>query len=385
MCQGPLVVDYSLVDGPPGDLLPVAAARLIPLGQGRTPLVKYGGRPTAWLKLEGQNPTGSHKDRFHSLSIAIARELGYRAVVTASTGNHGAACAAYAARTGLRCLVMLHPDSPAALRTQIRSAGGDIAVVPGHETGLLGELVDAGWYPSTSADPALAGRANPYGQEAYKAIAHEIVASLGGQPPACVAVPAASGDSLYGVWRGFRDIHERNDLAMPVILACQPAWTAPLVTSWDGARPAAPGYRPLALSASDPQTGRHARLALDTDGVAVPVPEGDLIAALRDLSTEGFSVEPASALALAGLRLALAAGLVGAAGPAVCVLTSSGLNWTRDLDAAWGGVPEVLDSPATVLGRAGLASVTASAAADGAASDGDKTPDGPGQPSRAGS
>lgn len=184
-CRGPLVVDYSLVDGPPGDLLPVAAARLVPLGQGRTPLVRYAHRRATWRKLEGQNPTGSHKDRFHALSIAIARELGYRAVVTASTGNHGAACAAYAARAGLRCLVMLHPDSPAALRSQIRCAGGEIAVVPGHETGLLGDLVDAGWYPSTSADPALAGRANPSGQEAYKAIAHEIVpASAGSRPRA---------------------------------------------------------------------------------------------------------------------------------------------------------------------------------------------------------
>lgn len=150
---------------------------------------------------------------------------------------------------------------------------------------------------------------------------------------------------------------------MPVILACQPAWTAPLVTSWDGARPAAPGYRPLALSASDPQTGRHARLALDQDGVAITVPEADLMTALRELSAEGFLVEPASALALAGLKLALAEGLADATGPAVCVLTSSGLNWTRDLAAAWGGVPHVLDSPAAVLSHAGLSYVAASAAA----------------------
>lgn len=403
-CQGPLVVDYSLVEGPPDDLLPVPADCTVRLGQGSTPLVRYAGSPAAWLKLEGQNPTGSHKDRFHALSIAIARELGYRAVVTSSTGNHGAACAAYAARAGLRCLVMLHPDSPAALRSQIRCAGGDVAVVPGQETGLLRELVEAGWYPSTSADPALAGRANPYGQEAYKAIAHEIVTGLGGQPPACVAVPAASGDTLYGVWRGFRDLHERRHLAMPVILACQPAWTAPLVTSMDGARPAAPGYPALALSAADPQAGRHARLALEQDGVAIGVPERDLVAALHDLSAAGFPVEPASALALGGLRLARAQGLADAAGPAVCVLTSSGLNWTRDLDAAWGGVPQVLSSPAAVLRHAGLNRVVASAAtiaasaaatvggADGTGSDGDgaasagrKVPGAPGRSSRAGS
>jgi threonine synthase len=184
-----------------------------------------------------------------------------------------------------------------------------------------------------------------------------------------------------------RDLHERSGLAMPVILACQPAWTAPLVTSWDGAQPAAPGYRPLALSASDPQTGRHARLALDQDGVAIPVPERDLVTALRDLSAEGFSVEPASALTLAGLKLALADGLADAGGPAVCVLTSSGLNWTRDLDAAWGSVPRVLDNPAAVLGHAGLTAVAASAAASvsRSAAAGDEISEAPGQPSRAGS
>jgi threonine synthase len=273
---------------------------------------------------------------------------------------------------------MLHQDSPAALRTQIRCAGGDIAVVPGHEADLLGNLVDAGWYPSTSADPALAGRANPYGQEAYKAIAHEIVAGLGGQPPASVAVPAASGDTLYGIWRGFRDLHERSYIPMPVILACQPAWTAPLVTNWDGARSAAPGYQALALSASDPQTGRHARLALEQDGVAIPVPERDLVAALRELSEEGFVVEPASALALAGLKLALAEGLADAAGSAVCLLTSSGLNWTRDLDAAWGGVPRVLDRPGAVLGHAGLNHVVANAAAIAASATAAGTVGGPG-------
>jgi threonine synthase len=334
---------------------------LVRLGQGRTPLIKYSDSPPLWLKLEGQNPTGSHKDRFHALSIAIARDLGYRAVVTSSTGNHGAACAAYAARAGLRCLVLLHPDSPPALRSQIRCAGGVIAIVPGRESELIRELVDDGWYPSTSADPALAGRANPYGQEAYKAIAHEIVADLDGQPPASVAVPAASGDTLYGIWRGFRDMNERGGLPMPTIVACQPAWTAPLVSALASQPRVAPSYRALALSASDPHAGRHA-LAVLNDGPAVPVQEPDLLAALHKLSASGFSVEPASALTLAGLEAARAAGVVDRTGPAVCVVTSSGLNWSRDLDVAWGGPPYILNSADGVLIHAGRPEASANPA-----------------------
>ncbi len=356
------MADYSLVDGAASTLFPVPAGRLISLGEGQTPLVRYQSEPAVWLKLEGQNPTGSHKDRFHSLTIAIARELGYRAVVTSSTGNHGAACAAYAARAGLSCLVMLHPDSPAALHTQIRTAGADIAVVPGQEPALIRELVAAGWYPSTSADPLLAGNANPYGQEAYKAIAHEIVASLGGQSPAYVAVPAASGDTLYGIWRGFRDLHERGRLAMPLILACQPAWTAPLAVGADGGRAPAPSYPALALSASDRQSGRHAEAVLARDGITIPVSEGGLTAALHELCGAGFCVEPSSALALAGLKSAQAEGLAGRAGSAVCVMTSSGLNWTRDLNAAWDRFPDVLESPAAVRSHAAPASEMAAEA-----------------------
>jgi threonine synthase len=121
--------------------------------------------------------------------------------------------------------------------------------------------------------------------------------------------------------------------------------------------------------------------------VAIGVPERELLAAVHELSAAGFSVEPASALAFAGLKLAQADGLADAAGPAVCVLTSSGLNWTRDLDAVWGGVPRMLDSPAAVLIHARLAPVGPSAAAeaDGAGPAAADNAHASEQPSRAGS
>jgi threonine synthase len=319
--------------------LPIDPTAKISLGEGGTPLLRTpdDGAPT-WLKVEGQNPTGSHKDRFHAVAAAIARNLGAPAVVTSSTGNHGAASAAYAARAGLGCLVLLHPDSPPALRTQLRAYGAHMGIVPGHVQAMVAALVDLGWYPSTGADPALAGRGNPYGQEGYKAIAHEIVAELG-RVPAIVAVPAASGDTVFGVQRGFRELHEVLGLPMPIVLACQPAGAAPLVLTAARAATApqvVENPRSAALSARDPRSGWHASLALRDGGIPIAVPEEAITEELARLGAMGFFVEPASTLGLAGARIARERGLVDPDAETAVVLTSSGLNWTAHVDPLLG-------------------------------------------------
>jgi threonine synthase len=348
-CGGPLVVGYE-----PGadELLPVAAERLLELGQGATPLVaapELGD--SVWLKLEGQNPTGSHKDRFHAVSLAIARDLGYRSVVVSSTGNHGAACAAFAARAGLSCLVCLHPEAPPALHTQVAAYGARIAVVPGEVQELIAALVDRGWYPSTGADPSLAGRGNPYGQEGYKAIADEIVDALG-EPPEVVSLPASSGDTLYGVWQGLKEHAARSDQRVPTVLACQPEGAAPLVLTAErdaGEPQTVAEPLSLALSARDPRSGWHASLALQEAGAPVAVSEREIIDAMDRLARAGFFVEPTSALALAGLERARTWGIVDPTATAVVVLSSSGTNWVRDVDLAHGGPPSVSTSADRIL------------------------------------
>lgn len=333
--------------------LPVLPERRVRLGEGGTPLIPSGaaGEGTIWLKLEGQNPTGSHKDRFHAVAAAVARELGAPAVVTSSTGNHGAASAAYAARAGLGCLVLVHPDSPTALHTQLRVYGAHVGCVPGQVQELVARLVEAGWYPSTGADPALAGCGNPYGQEGYRAIAYEIVADLG-RVPAVVAVPAASGDTVYGIRRGFEAIHELLGLPMPRILACQPEGAAPLVLTAN-AGTIEPGIvehaQSAALSARDPRSGWHASLAL-RDELCVDVPEAAIGEELERLGRAGVFVEPASTLGLAGARVARARGLIDADAETAVVLTSSGLNWTAHVDGIL-GEPVVRPAVNAVLGE----------------------------------
>lgn len=346
-CGAPLVTSYSAPSLPAGDPvsavealrthhLPISVDQLVNLGQQATPLVAAGDG--ALLKLEAQNPTGSHKDRFHAVAAAIALGLGHHSVVTASTGNHGLACSAFSAAAGLGSLVLLHPEAPASVATQIASHGAHLAVLPGAIRETVIALVDDGWCPATSADPALAGRANPYGSDGYRAIAYEIVQQVG-HVPAIVAVPAASGDTFYGVWRGFRDMHEILDLPMPRLLACQPAGAAPLaLTESLSASEPQEVADPVsaALSARDPRSGWHATVALRSDGQPIMVPEELLVHTLASLAHRGHSFEPAAALAVAGLNVARSTGACDPDVEAVAIVTSSGANWTEHLQPVFG-------------------------------------------------
>ncbi|MCU1492055.1 MAG: hypothetical protein JWM85_3460 [Acidimicrobiaceae bacterium] len=362
-CGGPLVVSYGKVSLPFGAdglddnirrlgaaLLPLSDP-LIDLGQGSTPLVPLPQvGPRTWAKVEGQNPTGSHKDRFHAVSESIASLLGYTRVVTSSTGNHGLSCAAFAAAAGMRALVCLDPEATSAVRTQLHCYGARIAVVPGAVREIITHLTDSGWYPSTSADPALVGRGNPFGCEGYKQIAYEIVTALG-HAPDVVALPVASGDTYYGIWKGFRELHERLDQQMPLILACQPVGAAPLaLTEREHSESSLTVEDPvsLALSARDARSGWHATHALRSDGKVIEVAEEELISAIRTLGAAGICVEPASALAVAGLEQARRTHPLADDAEVVCVLTSSGLNWAEHLEVALGR-PPVLDTAQALL------------------------------------
>ena len=195
------------------------------------------------------------------------------------------------------------------------------------------------------SNPSLVGRGNPFGCEGYKQIAYEIARRLG-HTPEVVALPVASGDSYFGIWKGFRELHERLGQRMPLMLACQPLGAAPLaLTERHVATEPLEVAEPesLALSAREPRSGWHATHALRLDGRVVEVPEADLAEEIGRLGLLGLCVEPASALASAGLGLARRDGIVDPDAETVCVITSSGLNWTEHLDHAFGR-PSVIES-----------------------------------------
>jgi len=319
-------------------LLPVVDAGRAPLslGEGDTPLLPAEDlAPNVLLKYEGKNPTHSFKDRFQSVAISAAVGLAKTRVVCASTGNHGVAAAAYSAQAGLECVVLTHEEAPAAHVEAIRQFGATPVLVPADvRNELLLTLVNAGWYPSTTFWPLPVS--NPYGVEGYKTIAFEIFEQLGGELAgrAHVFVPVGGGDSLYGIFKGFHQLHELGVLErLPRVYACQPAGAAPLVAAQATAAAEVPHVavdRSVALSIREADTGGHALRGLRTSsGTAVPVTDADIMDAAARLGRLGLSVDPASAASVAGALGCVRDGSVADGGPVVCILTASGARWPQ--------------------------------------------------------
>jgi threonine synthase len=335
-------------DGRPGvwrwhGLLPVleGSRTLISLGEGQTPLlladqpVTPADGPAVWLKYEGKNPTHSFKDRFQSVAISAAAALGVTRIVCQSTGNHGVAAAAYAARAGLQCVVLTHEEVPNAHVEAIRQFGAmPVAVPPAERSRLLHQLVDSGWYPATTHWPFPVS--NPYGIEGYKTIAFEIAEQLGADQAgaAHVFVPVGGGDSIYGIYKGWRELVQLGALdRLPKLYACQPEDAAPLVAAEVQNATEVPRVetqRSPALSIREAETGGHALRALrDSGGHALAVADTEIMDAASRLGRVGLSVDPASAASVAGALAMLESGKLDDGGPIVCILTASGARWPQ--------------------------------------------------------
>jgi threonine synthase len=322
-------------------LLPVleGSRTLVSLGEGQTPLLRADqpltptDGPAVWLKYEGKNPTHSFKDRFQSVAITSAAALGVTRIVCQSTGNHGVAAAAYATRAGLQCVVLTHEEVPTAHVEAIRQFGGmPVAVPPPERSRLLRQLVDAGWYPATTHWPFPVS--NPYGIEGYKTIAFEIAEQLGAAEAAAahVFVPVGGGDSIYGIYKGWRELVQLGTLdRLPRLYACQPEHAAPLVAAEAQNATEVPRVetqRSPALSIREAETGGHALRALhDSGGRALAVSDTEIIDAMSRLGRLGLSVDPASAASVAGALAMLESGKLDDGRPIVCILTASGARW----------------------------------------------------------
>jgi threonine synthase len=317
--------------------LPIASAALTDLGLRATPLIRWRSQPATYLKLESLNPTGSHKDRFHAVTSAIGRLAGANGVVTTSTGNHGVACAAHAARDGLGCIVFATGAYPRALAAQIRAYGGEVVFLePEHRLSRICALTAEGWLPATASDARLSGVGNPYGADGYSAIADEIVGQLGALP-GIVCVPVASGDLFAATARRFRELRDGDRPAL--IVACQPSDASPLAASLSADRPVSiDRHESLARSTSDASSGRLALAAIQDDCALVTVSETAIADATRRLAASGFYAETSSALALAGVEEARARGLADEDTTAVAIITATGRGWNEE-------APELFSSP----------------------------------------
>ncbi len=307
------------------EMLP-AVAGTITIGEGDTPLIpsqrlhRAFSRKVFW-KNEGANPTLSHKDRFQSVAVSVARALGYTGIVGTSTGNHGIAGAAYATVGELKSLMFYPPEMSTAFLHLTSLYGGRAAVSAWERrAALLARVRERpGWCPVDGS--------NPFGLEGYKTIAYEIVRDLG-HAPAIVLIPVGSGKLFTGIARGFRDLVALGLIdQLPRLVACQATGVDVLTRPFEEGKTSIPrreDISTIALSTKEPTADARVLNALrESEGAVVNVEEGAIMNAVRALGREGLAVEPASALSAAAVEALLAQGELDADADAVCILTAS--------------------------------------------------------------
>jgi threonine synthase len=301
------------------DRLPVTAGTpVVSLGEGDTPLIPADhlsglvGRPV-WVKVEGANPTGSFKDRGMTLAVSKAVEEGARAVACASTGNTSAAAAAYAARAGVECIVVLPAGKVAygKLAQAIRHGARVVSVDGSFDDALAAVRGLAG-----SHEVTLVNSINPYRIAGQQTIAWEVLDQFG-EAPAVHALPVGNGGNITAHWMGYRD-----QGAAPKMWGFQAAGAAPLV---HGGSVESPQTIATAIRIGNPASWSGAITARDeSDGLIESVTDEQILEAYDLLAArEGVFVEPASAAGVAGViahrhRLPR--------GPVVITLTGHGLK-----------------------------------------------------------
>src|ERR1700744_632481 len=300
------------------DRLPFAPADpVVSLGEGGTPLVRVPGLSErvgadVWCKLEGLNPTGSFKDRGMTCAVSAAVREGAEAIICASTGNTAASAAAYAARAGLRCAVIVSDGKiPTGQLAQALMQGARVIARNGNfdvALKLVREL-------ASSHPISLVNSVNEFRMEGQKTAAYEIVEALDAELDA-LCIPVGNAGNITAYWRGFSDTDCR-----PRMLGFQAAGAAPLV---QGAPVEQPETVASAIRIGNPARWEDAMNAMTASGGAVnAVTDEQILSAYRMLaSEEGIFCEPASAASVAGL---LAHG-AGDARRVACVLTGNGLK-----------------------------------------------------------
>ena len=307
------------------------------LGEGGTPLLPF---EDVFIKDESRNPTWSHKDRLNRVVVSAAVASGAPGVVVASSGNHGASAAAYAARAGLPAIVLTSADSPPAVQDFVRAYGAKVVSVPPEARWpLLREIVDRlGYHPVSNQTVTHTG--HPFGPEGYKTMAYELFVQLG-RVPAAVFAPTGYAELLFGMWKGFVEL-QLLGLAerAPRMFSCETASGGPHARALATGAPAAI----VELGPSDAYGisgtvgGHRGVLAVrDSGGEAVLVTDEEMRRAQRDLARQGMWQELSGLAGVAGYRRLRR----DFDGPVVCVATSSGF---KDLGVGTERYP-VLENP----------------------------------------
>jgi threonine synthase len=327
--------------------LPVTdATPVITLGEGGTPLLESrAGHPVGLrvlVKYEAANPTGSFKDRGMTVAVSKAVEAGARAVICASTGNTAASAAAYAARAGLPCVLLVPAGGVAAGKmVQARVHGATIiAVQAGFD-----RVLDLARQAAERFGLALVNSVNPHRLAGQKTAAFEICDELG-RAPDVLAIPVGNAGNITAYWMGFGEYKAAGRIdRLPRMIGVQAEGAAPLVR---GGVVENPQTVASAIRIGRPASWEGAvRAVRESGGQFVAVSDAHILSVRDLLAREGLFVEPASAASVAGaLSLAQRGDL---SGEVVCVLTGHGL---KDPDAvSFQDIPQPLPATLDAIAR----------------------------------
>jgi threonine synthase len=301
------------------------------LNEGNTPLVKLERLSKEWdidlyVKLEGANPTGSFKDRGMVMAVAKAIESGSKTIICASTGNTSAAAAAYAARAGIRCIIVI-PEGKIAMgkMAQAMMYGAEIISIEGNFDQALKMVRNI----SEEEPIALVNSVNPYRLEGQKTAAFEICDQLGFAPD-ILAIPVGNAGNISAYWKGFKEYANHKGTGLPRMFGFEAAGAAALVHNRVFENPETIA---TAIRIGNPASWNLAVSAVEeSNGLFDEVSDEEIVAAYKKVAaSEGIFAEPASCASIAGVMKSLQKGKIEKGSKIVAVLTGNGL---KDPDTA---------------------------------------------------
>lgn len=345
------------VGEPEGDSTPLHAAGGTPVFKLNS-LAKKNGLQNLWLKDESRNPTASFKDRASAIVVTRAREIGAEIVVTASTGNAGAALAGMSAAVGQKAIIFAPKSAPQAKVAQLLIFGAKVILVDGTYDDAFDLTIkcadEFGWYCRNTGY-------NPFTAEGKKTAAFEIwewwqdahakwhdeFGEGHDHPPLTVFVSVGDGNIISGIHKGFKDLVQLGWMPrLPRIIGAQAEGSAAISNAFHAntemIRPISSKTIADSISVDLPRDGvRAVRAAKETGGTYVNVTDDEILDAIAELGKVGVFAEPAGAAAYAGMVKAAASHVVGSEDPVLVINTGSGL---KDIRAAMSAV-----SPAPII------------------------------------
>ena len=328
-------------------VLPLRNLDLIPrVRVGQTPLYRaerldaQAGQAQVWVKDDGQNPSASFKDRAGAVALAVARERGASVIAGATTGNAGSSMACLAASVGMSCVIFLPENAPPAKIAQLLVFGAKVIAVRGSYDDafdLCGEVCQArGWFNRNTGS-------NPFTREGKKTCSFEVWEQLGGRVPDWMVVCTGDGNIISGIWKGWRELKELGlTQTLPRLVCAQSEQSAAISQAvWALQKNGVPPrwsdviIEPVqattladSISVDIPRDGLAAvRAVLESGGVAVTVPDADILAAIPELARgSGVFAEPAAASSWACLKRLAHSGQIKPGETAVCLVSGNGLK-----------------------------------------------------------